>query len=964
MMAQKARQETKVQPALKAIPVRRGRREIRVHKGRKVIPADLPVHKVLRATKARKAGKALLAMTAHKVRPALKAIPARPDLQVRRVIPAVLPALKVCRAIPAQKVRKVRKVMTGHKARKVPKVTKARKGRKAIRVDLPVPKVRRVIKALKAIRVRKDLPAPAPPARPGKSPSATATAASPPMRASASFKAAASLPSAATGPRATPPSPARSGTTTVSSRFPRDETLNFNFLVSHHLFSIIAATPSRRIFMNRVHLSAFAAALLLAFPANIPAQEKTMTTSTGMELVWIPPGEFVMGSTQIERDWANANGCPPDWTNWEGDQTRRVEIKVGLWLGRTELTLGQWKKFVNATGYVTDAEKNGGSQSEKPDWKDPKFGFKLKDNHPVCCMSWNDAVAFCQWLTDTEKKANKLPTEMICRLPTESEWEYACRAGTQSKFWWGDSPEGGKGRLNWPGSAEGFQFVAPVDNYGAHGRNKFGLADMLGNVREWCLDGWDPMQSHAELYMGSSPAAVQRGGAFKITRGTVRCAYRCGQLRSGGNTVDGFRVCCGVPDGSGHLLGTIASIPKAHAKIKTEVRNIPVGPIMDAEMQKNAKKFARTQSSIKGLYIQLTSMGQRMGGAQDIIATVERANSNMETVCDIFGDVAKDTRISMEEAERLLKVRYPIWQAGHKIRFSYGNKYTKQAGGSAGGAFSVLLLSLLDGFQIDSGFSMTGDVTVDGKIRAVGAVAEKIRGAMLERCSVVAIPQANKETLNDLAILYSPSMLWSIQILSISTLDNAAAVARLDRDKYLANALSTFYQIQRGLGPNAPVAFLRNQDTNLALQQVLQLAPNHLSAEFMLRAANNQLPTTLSLSASMEEIWAASALMRGYLLDDKPPDAKKNTRYRADNMPAEAIKVALDRLTWLDTRLHPKTKDLKNAMYDYIQSLDNLRRQSGGNTVAYSHNLAKRDKVLGEVVKLGMDKNALEELMH
>ena len=90
----------------------------------------------------------------------------------------------------------------------------------------------------------------------------------------------------------------------------------------------------------------------------------------------------------------------------------------------------------------------------------------------------------------------------------------------------------------------------------------------------------------------------------------------------------------------------------------------------------------------------------------------------------------------------------------------------------------MLLLSLLDGMQIDPGFAMTGDVTVDGKIREVGAVAEKLRGALLDKCRIVAIPEANEENLNDLAVLYSPAMLWSMQILSIATLDDAAAVAR------------------------------------------------------------------------------------------------------------------------------------------------------------------------------------------
>lgn len=732
--------------------------------------------------------------------------------------------------------------------------------------------------------------------------------------------------------------------------------------------------------MNRVILSAFAATLLLANPAALLAQEKTMTTSTGMELVWIPAGEFTMGSTAEEQDWAIENRCGKSWVSAEGSQQQKVAIKEGLWFGRTEVTVGQWKKFVAATNYITDGEKSGSSTAPNKDkrwgtvkdanWKDPNFGFNLKDNHPVSCISWNDAVAFCVWLTDEFKKSGKLPSGMICRLPTEAEWEYAARAGSQTRFWWGNTVDGAERRCNTLGGADGFEFVSPVDHFGVRGRNRFGLADMIGNVEEWCLDDYEGSSAHAECYKSSSSEASYRGAAWSDYLATARCAHRYGRPKNISHASFGFRVCCGSPEGGGKSLGVTGPV----AKTKTDSpKSIPApsaagekrtATVADAESQKDAKKFAKNQSTIKGLFILTTSMGQRMGGAQDIIATIERGNSNMETICDIFADVAKDTKISMEEAERLLKVRYPVWEAGRKIRFSYGDKYTKQAGGSAGGAFSVLLLSLLDGFQIDPGFAMTGDVTVDGKIRQVGAVAEKIRGAKLEKCTMVAIPLSNKDSLNDLAILYTPAMFWSIQIVSISTLDDAAAMARLDKNPNLSRALMMFYQIQKGLGPYAPVAYLRNQDTYTTLQQVLQLAPNHLSAEFMLRAANNQLPTTLSLNGSIEEIWAASALMRGYLLDEKAPDPKKNTRFRATQVPAEAIKVAQERLAWLENRLHPKTRDFRGTMYDYIQSLDYLRRQGGASNTAYSHYLARRDRVLGELIKLGTDRNTLEEMMH
>ena len=706
--------------------------------------------------------------------------------------------------------------------------------------------------------------------------------------------------------------------------------------------------------MNRVCLSAFAAALLLALPANIPAQEKTMTTSTGMELVWILPGVFEMGSTQKEREWAKAKGCSDTFLNREGERPCKTEIKEAFWLGRTELTVGQWRKFVDATGYVTDAEKNG-----RENWRQPKAGFTLKDNHPVSCVSWNDAVAFCLWLTETETKANKLPAGMVYRLPTEAEWEYACRAGSQTKFWWGDQPDGCDARLNYYGVTDGFEYISPVDHYGFRGRNKFGLADMLGNVWEWCLDEADPAYAHGECWKGDPRGHVIRGGSCQQYLGFERCAVRSAPQTDSSANHFGFRVSCGVPGGSGHSLATNTSI----ARTSTEERKPAVAPVADPSLQKDAKKFARNQSIIKGLYVVKLDNGQRLGSAQDIIATAERVGSDRETICDFTGKVAEDTQISMEEAERLLKVRYPVWQAGYKIRFSYANKYAKQAGGSAGGAFAVLLQSLLDGFQIDPGYAMTGDVTVDGKIREIGAAAEKIRGAFLEKCKIVAIPAANKENLSDMALLYSPAMLWSAQLFSIATLDDAAAVARKDRTENLTKAIALFAEVQARLSPNSGAAALRSPWVYQSLREVLRLAPNHLSAEFMLRAANNQLPNALSLGESLEQIWAAAGPLLGFLFADyKEPE--KSKRYYFDRVPKETTKMALERLDWLQMRLNPKTRDLKVAMVDYMVSLDQLHRASTFSSGTLRQHLEKRDRVLGEAHKLGVDRKVLEEMMH
>jgi len=280
------------------------------------------------------------------------------------------------------------------------------------------------------------------------------------------------------------------------------------------------------------------------------------TNAVGAEMVYIPPGEFMLGSTKEEQAWAVASGRKDEEVKREGEAPREAAIKQGFWMGRTEVTVGQWKQFVKETGYISDGEKKGKTYEPRPgalwsakkgeSWRNPDFGLEPQDNHPVTCMTWSDARMFCEWLTKRERQAGRMPAGMMARLPTEAEWEYACRAGTQTKFWWGDSQEDGKNRFNRMGNDDGFEFVSPVDSFGSRGRNSFGLADMLGNVWEWCLDEYDETQAHEGLWTGNSSHRVMRGGSFRESRAQSRCASRIGVVPSFWLRNNGFRVCYGV----------------------------------------------------------------------------------------------------------------------------------------------------------------------------------------------------------------------------------------------------------------------------------------------------------------------------------------------------------------------------------------------------------------------------------
>jgi sulfatase modifying factor 1 len=267
-------------------------------------------------------------------------------------------------------------------------------------------------------------------------------------------------------------------------------------------------------------------------------------------------------------------------------------VKNGFWMGRTEVSVGQFRRFVKESGFVTDAEKPGGETQvfdsewdgyhlttkvvhpwksmKGKSWRDPNWGFPNQDTFPAVCVSYNDMKAFCEWMTKRERKTGHLPEGWEYRLPTEAEWEYGCRGGSKESryFWWGNEIEDGEGRLNissmdvlpgrtkaWPLAkvpwSDGFAFVSPVDHYGKKGRNGFGLADMCGGVWEFVIDHFDPKGGHEDIHYENAEQRtvsrpVCRGGNYFDVPGNARCAVRLGIKNvTYSDSRDGFRICLG-----------------------------------------------------------------------------------------------------------------------------------------------------------------------------------------------------------------------------------------------------------------------------------------------------------------------------------------------------------------------------------------------------------------------------------
>jgi formylglycine-generating enzyme required for sulfatase activity len=259
----------------------------------------------------------------------------------------------------------------------------------------------------------------------------------------------------------------------------------------------------------------------------------TITNSIGMRLTLIPEGTFEMGSPEGDKD-AEQDEKPQ----------HRVRITRPFYLGVHEVTRGRFRRFVDEAGYQTEAEKDGKGgwgwneetkkfeQNTRYTWQNP--GFEQTDDHPVVNVSWNDATAFAEWLSRKEGKTY--------RLPTEAEWEYACRAGTTSRYSCGDDPEGlaavgniadGTAKQKYPNlttisARDGYVYTAPVGRFQP---NAFGLYDMHGNVWEWCSDGYAAdyyKQSPGDDPPGVAGASgrVLRGGCWHREPRLARSAYR------------------------------------------------------------------------------------------------------------------------------------------------------------------------------------------------------------------------------------------------------------------------------------------------------------------------------------------------------------------------------------------------------------------------------------------------------
>ncbi len=240
-------------------------------------------------------------------------------------------------------------------------------------------------------------------------------------------------------------------------------------------------------------------------------------------LAWIPPGGFTMGSAKDEKDRA------------EDENQVQVTLTKGFWLGQHEVTQAEWQRLMETTP-----------------WSGKEY-VKEGDDYPATNVSWDDATKFCEKLTEMERSAGRLPEGWKYTLPTEAQWEYACRAGTKSRFSFGDDESDLSDYAWWGGivgngNAKNEQYAHLV---GQKRANPWGLFDMHGNVYEWCRDWYAEKLAGGTDPQGPSEGSdrVGRGGGWNRAARGCRSAYRIEYPPGGRSDFVGFRVAA-IPSGN------------------------------------------------------------------------------------------------------------------------------------------------------------------------------------------------------------------------------------------------------------------------------------------------------------------------------------------------------------------------------------------------------------------------------
>ncbi len=351
---------------------------------------------------------------------------------------------------------------------------------------------------------------------------------------------------------------------------------------------------------------------------------------------------------------------------------------------------------------------------------------------------------------------------------------------------------------------------------------------------------------------------------------------------------------------------------------KPSTPTMPVG-IPERELVTDSpKRSVEDVGNIHLLYVTRPGTDACRGLSSQLFITREAPN---ERSAKLVTEVGSEMQTSFEEGLRYVRKQARDWEREFSIRLSFEDKFTSKDGGSAGTGFTIAMLAAVQRIPLDPELAVTGDVTIDGTVQPVGGVVEKLRGAIEGKCKITLIPERNARSATDLALLDGTSPLWETQVFSIGTIEQALGLARKDRARNLKMAITRFDALRARLPAVVTPNYLQSPIVKSELQEVLHLAPNHLSAWVLLHAAQNQLPRELTLNRSVSEILTISHLFVSEVLNPTESQSKASEGKGITVFPEREYLECMKGLQRLTPILDPRAVELKSCCVGYMAAL-------------------------------------------
>ena len=360
--------------------------------------------------------------------------------------------------------------------------------------------------------------------------------------------------------------------------------------------------------------------------------------------------------------------------------------------------------------------------------------------------------------------------------------------------------------------------------------------------------------------------------------------------------------------------GPPARVPRPRLSASGEIE----APWLQRLFGKESRRSVEDAGNLHLLYVTRPGTDSRMGLSSQVFATREAPN---ETSAKLTTEVGPQMAASFEEGCRYVRKQPREWEREFSIRLSFEDRSTSKDGGSAGTGFTIVMLAAIQKIPLDPEVAVTGDLTIDGTVQPVGAIVEKVRGAIVGKCKVTLIPERNSRDIVDLAMMDGTSPLWETQVFAIRTIAQALDLARRDRRGDIASAIVRFDALRARLPATVTPNYLQSPVVQDELKKVLQSAPNHLSASILLQAAQNRLPHELSLNRSVDEVIVASYFFVSDVIGPKDKTRKSSGEKGITVFPEREYGACMRNLSQLTPILDRRAIDLKSACASYADAV-------------------------------------------